>query len=189
MFVVAASSRTSELKLPTVAVAVRLAVVGGTPIDVELFVADLPRQGRGALLDDLAALVASADEFLPVRSDHRVQLFGKHAVAWISVTRWDPAERPPRELASDSPDGLTLYDHQHKVRVELVSGAALTGTLLDSDSADRSRAIDHLNRAGRWLRLWTTDLHYLVNTRQIVSVTELGELGELGEPGDLGEDD
>jgi len=54
-----------------------------------------------------------------------------------------------------------------------VHGTKLIGTMLDSSPADRPRVIDHLNRSGRFVRLWTTEEHYLINTTQVVAVTEL----------------
>jgi hypothetical protein len=157
------------------AVAVRLALVGAPPTAVEMFVPDVPRRGRGQLLDDLAAQLAGDSRFLPVRTANRVRLLGKHAIAWVAVGRHDPAG-PASEPASEPPEELTLYDHQHFVEVELAHGTKLIGTLLDSAPADHSRVTDHLNRSGRWLRLWTTDQHYLINTMQVVAVTELGEV-------------
>ena len=47
--------------------------------------------------------------------------------------------------------------------------------LLDSSPADRPRVVDHLNRPGAFLRLWTSEEHYLVNKTQILHVVELRE--------------
>ena len=86
-----------------------------------------------------------------------------------------------RRFADFSPDSiepseeLTLYDCEHRVEIELTKATKLIGTLLDSAPVDRTRVIDHLNRAGRFVRLWTADEHFLINTTQIVAVTELGE--------------
>jgi hypothetical protein len=171
---VPASNRSSELRLPTRIVAVRLALVGAMPIAAELFVADVPRRGRSHLLDDLAAQLDAPTAFLPVRSSSRVRLLGKHAIAWIAVHRRGPGD-PATDFSSEPSEELTLYDHEHVVEIELVHGTKLIGTLLDSSPADRTRVIDHLNRAGAFVRLWTADEHYLVNARQIVAVTELGE--------------
>lgn len=144
---------------------VRLALINGAPSPAELFVADVPRRGRSQLLDDVAALLTAPTAFLPVRVAHRVRLFGKHAIAWIAVPR----------RGEDQPDEeLTLYDREHVVELELEHATKLIGTLLDSAPIDRTRVIDHLNGAGGFLRLWTADEHYLVNTRQIIAVTELG---------------
>jgi hypothetical protein len=154
-------------------VTVRLAIVGGSPSAVEMFVPDVPRRGRGQLFDDLATQLDGEARFVPVRTTSRVRLVAKHAVAWISIDRRDP-EEPPAEPA-EIPEELTLFDHQHFVEVELVHGTKLIGTLLDSAPAEQARVGDHLNQLGRWLRLWTTDQHYLINVQQVVAVTELGE--------------
>jgi hypothetical protein len=166
--------RTSELKLPTMVVTVRLAIVGASPSAVEIFVPDVPRRGRGQLLDDLATQLGGETRFVPVRTSSRVRLIAKHAVAWISIDRRDPDEAPVEPVVI--PEDLTLFDHQHFVEVELAHGTKLIGTLLDSAPADHSRVGDHLNQSGRWLRLWTTDQHYLINVQQVVAVTELGEM-------------
>ena len=145
--------------------AVRLALIGNAPAPAELFVADEARRGRSQLLDDVAALLTSPTAFLPVRLSARVRLLGKHAIAWIAVARRDE---------DDPSEELTLYDREHNVELELDRGGTkLIGTLLDSAPIDRTRVIDHLNSAGNFLRLWTADEHYLVNTRQIIAVTEL----------------
>lgn len=155
-------------------VTVRLAIVGGSPSAVEMFVPDVPRHGRGQLFDDLAAQLDGEARFVPVRTTSRVRLVGKHAIAWISISRRDPEEAlaEPAEI----PEVLTLFDHQHFVEVELAHGTKLIGTLLDSAPAEHARVGDHLNHLGRWLRLWTTDQHYLINVQQVVAVTELGEM-------------
>ena len=164
------ASRTSaELRLTTRAVPVRLALIGGVPSPAELFVPDVPRRGYGQLLDDVAALLTAPTRFLPVRVAHRVRLFGKHAIAWIAVPR-----RGEDDVAAEPSEELTLYDREHIVELELEHATKLIGTLLDSAPIDRTRVIDHLNGAGDFLRLWTADEHYLVNTRQIIAVTELG---------------
>jgi hypothetical protein len=110
-----------------------------------------------------------------VRTSSRVRLLGKHAIAWVAVDRHDPEDAAPVE-PREIPEELTLFDHQHFVEVELSHGTKLIGTLLDSEPAEHSRVGDHLNRCGRWLRLWTTDQHYLINALQVVAVTELGEV-------------
>jgi hypothetical protein len=155
-------------------VTVRLAMVGMSPLAVEMFVPDVPRRGRGQLLDDLATQLGGEARFVPVRTTSRVRLVGKHAIAWISVERRAPEDAPaePAEI----PEELALFDHQHFVEVELAHGSKLIGTLLDSGPVEHSRVVDHLNHSGRWLRLWTTDRHYLINVLQVVAVTELEEM-------------
>ena len=43
-------------------------------------------------------------------------------------------------------------NNQHRVEMELVSGMRLEGSLMDSSPSNRSRAVDHLNRAGRFAK-------------------------------------
>jgi hypothetical protein len=173
---VSAPDRSSELRLPTKVVAVRLALVGGLPTTAEMFVADLAQRGRSHLLDDLAAQLCSETSFIPVRWSNRVRLLGKRAVAWVAVRRSEPQDEDSADFSSVEPsDELTLFDREHRVEIELVHGTKLIGTLLDSLPIDRTRVIDHLNRAGPFVRLWATNEHFLINTAQIVAVTELGE--------------
>jgi hypothetical protein len=171
---VPASTRSSELRTPTKIVVVRLALVGGMPMPAEMFVADVQRRGRSHLLDDLSEQLCSETTFVPVRWSNRIRMLGKHAIAWIAVHRHVIGDIPSVDF-SDEPSELTLYDREHRVELELAHGTKLIGTMLDSSPADRPRVIDHLNHAGRFLRLWTTDEHYLVNSVQVVAVTELAE--------------
>ena len=82
-----------------------------------------------------------------------------------------------REERADGSDDLpsdviTLYDRQFRVEIQLVGGQRLAGSLFDSSPADRPRVIDHLNRARRFVRLWTPTDQTLINTQHIVSVRE-----------------
>lgn len=148
--------------MPTIAVPVRLAMVTGATSAAELFVADTARE-RGSHLEALAEQLDDVNLFVPVRVGDRVQLVAKHALRWVAV--------PNAET-------ITLHDHQHHVSVELAAGSQLEGTLLDSQPQDRPRAIDHLNASGRFVRLWTSDEHYLINKLQILQVVELTKLGQ-----------
>jgi hypothetical protein len=187
--------RSAELRLPTVVVPVRLCLIGQEARGAELFVADVARRGRAHLLDDLAELLDASVGFVPARLDGAVRLLGAHAIAWIAVRRLDAAgtaagaEPASAELPEELSDASALYDRQYRVSIELAHGPAMAGLLLDSSPADRTRVIDHLNRPGLFVRLWTPDEQVLVNKRQIVAVAELDpsdplELPELpGEPG------
>ena len=168
------TSNRSELRLPTKVVAARLALVGAAPIDAELFVADVRRRGRSHLLDDIATQLGAEATFVPMRWANQVRLLAKHAIAWIAIRRRDPDELPSTDFDNE-PSELTLYDREHRVEIALAHGAPLLGTILDSSPADRPRVVDHLNRAGRFVRLWTSDEHFLINATQVVAVTELGE--------------
>jgi hypothetical protein len=149
-----------ELKLPTVAVPVRMSMAGGALIEGEVFVADLPRN-RHQLLDAVGVMLEQDEAFVPVRSAAGVELVAKHAITWLSVARAPDLEE------------VAIYDHEHRVEFALVAGESLRGTVFDMAPAERPRIIDHLNRAGRFVRLWTAAAHLLVNKSQIIRVREL----------------
>ena len=151
--------RKPELRLPTIAVPVTLGLVAGTSVDAEIFIAEAVRSGHGQLLDDVAAMFDEATAFVPVRLADQVVLYAKNAILFVSIAR-------------DEAEVITLYDRQHHVKVELEGDRALLGMVFDSSPADRPRVIDHLNGAGRFLRLWTEGTHYLINKDQIVRVSE-----------------
>ncbi len=153
----------TELRLPTVTVPVRLALFGREVAPAEVFLRDVPRRGKGHVIDDVAELLDGPEAFVPVRLGGQVRLCGKHAIEWVSLARPD----------DDPADLLALYDRQHRVELELAGGTRLSGTLLDSSPADRPRVIDHLNHARTFVRLWTSDDHYLIHKARIVGVTEL----------------
>lgn len=160
-----------ELRLPTIAVPVRLALVGQAGVAAELFVADIVRRDRVHLFDDLSGLLdARGAAFVPVRIAGEVRMIAKRAMAWIAIERVDPAEVTLEELE--------LHDREHRVEIELVAGnqpAQLHGSLLDSSPADHPRVIDHLNRSGAFLRLWTQDDHVWINRDHVVAVYERGQ--------------
>jgi len=159
----------AELRLPTLAVAVDLARAGRAPERVELFVAAAPVRGRAALAGEVAALLEAETRFLPVREPDapgggRVALVGKRAIVWVAV--------PLAALGDDGDDVLSLFDHDHRVRVELDVGDELAGHVFFSSPADRPRLIDHLNLPVRFLRLWTPDALFLINKHHVVRVVE-----------------
>ena len=79
--------RSAELRMPTVAVSVRLALVGNEPAPASLYLADRQRHDHSALLEDLATQLDESTTFIPVRAADVVRLIAKHAIAWISVNR------------------------------------------------------------------------------------------------------
>jgi hypothetical protein len=161
----------SDLRMPTTTVPVRLALVGHDPGSAELFLNQTVRKSRTAVVDAVGALIDEPSAFLPVKGARdTVRLLSKHAIAWIAVNREQPSS--DGDFDNEPSEVVTLYDRQHHVLVELTTGKILKGTLFDSAPSDRPRVIDHLNRASRFLRLWTSDEHYLINKDQILAVVE-----------------
>ncbi len=140
-----------------------------------MFVAAVSRSGRTQLIDDVVALFEGEGAFVPMRCESGVRLYGKETLACVAVRRRQAATgaAPPTETDDETSEVFTLFDHQHRVEMELVSGMRLEGSLMDSSPSNRSRAVDHLNRAGRFVRLWSAEEHYLVHKAQILQVTEM----------------
>jgi hypothetical protein len=159
----------ADLRQPTIAVPVRLALVGGSIIDAELFLPDTVRGGRGQQLEALAEMLDEDFAFVPVREPTGVRLLAKRSVSWACASRRADDEADADESPSDV---VMLYDRQHRVEVELVGGQRFAGSLFDSSPHDRPRVIDHLNRARRFVRLWTESDLTLISTDQIVAVND-----------------
>lgn len=161
--------RADELRIPTVAVPVHLAV---GPHDTwyergDLYIADDHK--RGELVDALAQMLETAVQFVPFRTGDLVRLVAKAAIVYIAIP--GEAEQPPGDSE------LVLYDRQHRVEVLMVQGTRFEGLLLDNSPGDRPRAIDHLNSSVHFVRLWTAKEHVLIAKSQIATVTELKEPG------------
>jgi hypothetical protein len=159
----------ADLRLPTIAVPVRLALVGGSIVDAELFLPDTIRGGRGQLLEALAEMLDEDFAFVPVRESTGVRLLAKRWITWACASRRGGEDESGDESPSDV---IMLYDRQHRVEVELVGGQRFAGSLFDSSPHDRPRVIDHLNRARRFVRLWTESDLTLISTDQVVAVTD-----------------
>src|SRR5689334_1709074 len=109
----------SELRLPTLAVAVDLARAGRPQERVELFVADAPGRGRTQLVGELAELLEAEPGFLPVREPEaggRVALVGKQAILWVAISLREigvgpAADGVPEEVGFEPSEILMLFDH------------------------------------------------------------------------------
>lgn len=158
--------RADELRLPTVAVSVHLAVGPTEPWYErgELFVADDTSNARVELIEALAAMLEGPALFVPFRTGGNVRLVAKAAIVYVAI---------PGDDARDAEADLVLYDRQHRVEVLLAQATRFEGLLLDNSPADHPRAIDHLNSTARFVRLWTTKEHVLIAKAQIATVTEL----------------
>lgn len=156
----------SEWRMLKLAIGVELKRAGRDPERAELFIDNVA--GASAIAGEVAALLESDTQFVPVREPDapggsQVALVGKRAIAWVAV----PLVR------TDDDDTLALFDHQHEVRVELDITEPIFGRVLYSSPADRPRLIDHLNLGVHFVRVWTTEVLYLINKQHIVRVVEL----------------
>ena len=167
----------AALRLPTVATRVELILPGRAPTAAEMFIAELPHQGRTAIALAVAALLESDAAFVPARDPSgAIVLLGKPALAAVAIALHDPAAAldPSEDLDWDEPSEVrTLYDQRHDLEVELDRGPTLIGQLLYSSAAERPRVVDHLNQAGGFFQLWTRTTLYVVGKRHVVRIREL----------------
>jgi len=154
------SSAPSDLRVPKHAVTVELALEGRAPRVVEIYLAE--QRPHDLRPEDVSDLFGEPPAFLPARdlSEGEFVVVRKEAVAWVAFSGLD--------------DEGELFDARHDVRVELRGGGGLDGELLYSPPEGRGRVVDYLNQTGRFLRLWTPERLYLVNTAYIIRVIEKG---------------
>jgi hypothetical protein len=170
----------AALRLPTVAT--RVATVGSrsAATAADVFIADLPHQGRTAVALAVAALLDGDAAFVPARDPSgAIIIIGKSALAGVAVALHEPGrlENPdPRdEFDWDEPSEVrTLYDQRHDLEIELDRGPTLVGQLLYSSAAERPRVVDHLNQIGGFFQLWTRTTLYVIGKRHVVRIRELG---------------
>jgi len=157
-----------ELRIPTVSVAVHLAVGPHEPWYErgELFVADDTKHAHAQLVEAVAAMLEEPARFVPFRTGGNVRLVAKAAIVYIAI---------PGPTTDDAEADLVLYDRQHRVEILLNQTTRFEGLLLDNSPADHPRAIDHLNSSAHFVRLWTAKEHVLIAKSQIATVTELPE--------------
>jgi len=154
-----------ELRIPTTAVSVHLAV---GPHDTwyergELYV--VADDHKRTEVEALSALLESAIQFVPFRTGELLRLVAKAAIVYVTL----PGE------TQDADADVVLYDRQHRVEVLLIQGTRFEGLLLDSSPAAQPRALDHLNSPLTFVRLWTAKECVLIAKSQISTVTELRE--------------
>ncbi|MEZ4362294.1 MAG: hypothetical protein R3B48_19045 [Kofleriaceae bacterium] len=165
------SPSSPSLRTPTVAVSVRLALRGEVPVEASLFMPDVPRNARSQLLEDVQRLLEEDRDFLPVEVDGQRSLINRSAIDFVAVARRPGGFGEDDEVS----DVHTLFDYRCPVRIELIDGLALGGTLLFSTPADRARLVDFLNLGPRFVQLWTSGELILVQRGCIRRIAETAE--------------
>ena len=152
------------LRIPKMAVAVELALAGGEPRRVEIFVAE--QRDHDFRRQDVLNLLERVQAFLPARdvATGNGEIFNKDAVLWIAL--------PVPALESETSEPAELFEFRRPVRVSLLGGRTITGEILYSAPAESTRLVDFLNETGRFLRLWTKDFLYLINKACVLRLTD-----------------
>lgn len=110
--------------------------------------------------ETLADLLNGRDPFLPVERDGCLSCYPLDTISVASVKQ-DAGEIPPVEIAPFT---------QHLVRVTLLSGRALTGTIRYSRHPDSSRLVDYLNAAPRFIAVHQGAEIAFVNRQHVASI-------------------
>lgn len=158
-------SQTEPLRIRKQAVAVELALAGGAPRRVEVFVAE--HRDNEFRRQDVLNLLEHVQAFLPARdcSTGQWEVFNKDALLWIGI--------PLSPFGSEPADAdQELYEFRRSVRVDLIGAEPLHGDLLYSARQESTRLQDHLNEAGRFLRVWSGERLFLVNKAFVVRVVQ-----------------
>lgn len=154
-------------RIPRRELSVRILLDDGRSLDGRLFTAD---SGPGGRPDDpLRYLNDPEVEFIPLTIDGQSFLLNKAGVIWAQLTG-DAA----REVADTTAGGKLM-----PVRLTLAGGMSLVGTLAIVMPPERSRVLDYLNAAGRFLPLFGEGTVTLVQRRFIVVVRSADEVPAL----------
>jgi hypothetical protein len=145
-------------RIPRREMAVRIFLDDGRSIDGSLFTSDTGPGGRPE--DLLHHLNDPSEEFVPLSSGRDRFLLNKAGIIWAQITG-DAA----REISADIGEG-----HRVPVRLSLAGGVNLVGTFSVVMPPERSRVLDYLNAAGRFVPLFGEGTVTLVQRGFVVVV-------------------
>jgi len=143
-------------RIPTRATVVRILLDDGRSLDGQLFTSDAGPGGRPQnLLDHLND---AASDFVPLASGRESILVNKAGIVWVQLSG-EAAE----EIAVDAEGG-----HRVPVRLSLAGGISLVGVFSIVMPPERSRVLDYLNAAGRFVPVFGEGAVTLVQRRFVV---------------------
>lgn len=145
-------------RIPRRETAVRILLDDGRSIDGALFTSDT---GPGGGPEDLLHhLNDASEEFVPLSSGTDRFLLNKAGIIWAQATG-----EAAREIAAEMAGG-----HRVPVRLSLTGGVNLVGTFAVVMPPERSRVLDYLNAAGRFVPLFGEGTVTLVQRGFVVVV-------------------
>lgn len=148
------------LRVPRREVAVRILLDDGRTLDGTLFTAEAGPDGRPERVLD--HLNDSSEEFFPVACGEDRFVLNKAGVITVTLAGGEEQIGEPELYSSP--------EHEVPVRVTLTGGISLIGKLPIAMPRERSRVVDYLNSAPRFVPLVGTGQVTLVQRRCIVSV-------------------
>jgi hypothetical protein len=151
-------------RIPRHETSVRILLDDGRSLDGKLFTADAGPGGRPESL--LHHLNDAGEEFVPLSCGADSFLLNKAGIIWTQTTGGDA-----EEIAEAAGGGRVV-----PVRLSLTGGISLVGTLSVVMPPERSRVLDYLNAAGRFVPLFGEGTVTLVQRGFIVVVRAADEL-------------
>jgi hypothetical protein len=145
-------------RIPRREMSVRILLDDGRSLDGTLFTSDTGPGGRP--VDLLHHLNDPSEDFVPLSNGSDRFLLNKAGIIWAQATG-DAAE----EIAAEAAGG-----HRVPVRLSLAGGVGLVGTLSIVMPPERSRVLDYLNAAGRFVPLFGEGTVTLVQRGFVVVV-------------------
>jgi hypothetical protein len=145
-------------RIPRREVPVRILLDDGRTLDGTLFTAETAPGGGPE--DALHYLNATDDGFVPLLCGRDSFLLNKAGIVWVQLTG-----EPAREIAAAGIDARHV-----PARISLAGGLSVFGTLAIAMPPERSRVVDFLNAAGRFLPLLGEGTVTLVQCRFVVTV-------------------
>jgi hypothetical protein len=145
-------------RVPRRQIQVRILVDDGRTLDGALFTAEAGAGGRPE--DVLQHLNDTEKGFVPLMCGEDSFLLNKAGIIWAQVSG-----AAAEEIAADARTGRHV-----PVRLTLAGGLSVVGKFVIVMPAERSRVLDYLNAAGRFLPLYGEGTVTLVQRRFVVTV-------------------
>ena len=143
-------------RIPRREVPARVLVDDGRTLEGTLFTTETGAGGRPE--DVLHRLNETDEDFVPLLSGGDRVLVNKSGIIWVQLTGG-----AAREIAGDAATGQRVA-----VRLALAGGESLAGTLAIVMPLERSRVVDYLNAAGRFVPVFGAGTVTLVQRHHIV---------------------
>lgn len=152
-------------RVPRHEVSVRILLDDGRALDGTMFTAETGPTGGPE--DVLTHLNDASEEFVPLAHGEDRFLLNKAGIIWVQISGEAAAQLAPVE------EGVQRV----LVRMSLAGGLSLVGVLAIVMPPERSRVLDYMNAAGRFLPLFGEGTVTLVQRGFVVSVRSAERTG------------
>lgn len=163
----------TDLRVPKRRLTVELVQRRSEPCRFEVFLAE--HQDHSWHRQEVLDLLEEDAPFFPAHDEASGGwvLIRRDSVVWVAIPGTDLAAAAGAGEADEDPDAL--FDHRHRVRLDLVGGRTLEGQLVYAAAPEKARAIDHMNGPSRFVRVFADDRVYLVAKSAVLRLWDLPE--------------